>query len=138
MIFQCFMAKIGLPYTLFFFYSVAHSLSSFRKGFFMGNVLRRITLMIYCHCKKPSGFVAIQFERRHRHCKECNDEAIQQNSLSSSKITNKKQGNFEVILLFLNTKLCKLRLSVYAYLFSVTSVGFKFHHAVDCCKQCIV
>ena len=121
MIFQCFMAKIGLPYTLFFFYSVAHSLSSFRKGFFMGNVLRRMTLMIYCHCKKPSGFVTIK-----------------QNSLSSSKITNKKQGNFEVILLFLNTKLCKLRLSVYAYLFSVTSVGFKFHHAVDCCKQCIV
>ncbi len=119
MIFQCFMVKIGLPYTLFFFYSVAHSLSSFRKGFFMGNVLRRITLMIYCHCWALPV-------------------TIKQNSLSSSKITNKKQGNFEVILLFLNTKLCKLRLSVYAYLFSVTSVGFKFHHAVDCCKQCIV
>lgn len=119
MIFQRFMAKIGLPYTLFFFYSVAHSLSSFRKGFFMGNVRRRITLMIYCNCWALPV-------------------TIRQNSLSSSKITNKKQGNFEVILLFLNTKLCKLRLSVYAYLFSVTSVGFKFHHAVDCCKQCIV
>lgn len=110
---------ITIPYTLFFFYSVAHSLSSFSEGFFYRNLIfsfgndgkRKILFM---HKKR----VALTF---------CNED-----------IQVKKQGNFRVILLFPNTKLCKLRLSVHAYLFSITSVRFKFHHAVDCCKQCIV